>query len=68
MAQHCANISLIYRCFSAKYTGFTAQRRNGSPTQQTRGIHPMLFQCWASVEDGGPTLKRHWGNARVCWV
>ena len=19
----------------------------------------MLFQCWASVEDGGPTLKQH---------
>ena len=28
----------------------------------------MLFQCCASVEDGGPTLKRHWGNARVCLV
>ena len=23
----------------------------------------MLFQCWASVEDGGPTLKQHWVNA-----
>ena len=22
----------------------------------------MLFQCWASVEDGGPTLKQHWMN------
>ena len=33
------------------------------PTQQTRGIHPMLLQCWASVEDGGPTLKQHWVNA-----
>ena len=20
----------------------------------------MLFQCWAGVEDGGPTLKQHW--------
>ena len=28
-------------------------------TQQTRGIDRMLFQCWASVEDGGPTLKEH---------
>ena len=27
----------------------------------------MLFQSWASVEDGGPTLKQHWVNARVCW-
>ena len=23
----------------------------------------MLFQCWASVEDGGPTLKQYWVNA-----
>ena len=29
----------------------------------TRGIHPMLFRCWTSVEDGGPTLKQHWVNA-----
>ena len=32
-------------------------------TQLTRGIHPMLFQCWVSIEYGGPTLKRHWANA-----
>ena len=24
-----------------------------------RGIHPMLFQCWGSVKDGGPTLEQH---------
>ena len=23
----------------------------------------MLFQCWVSVEDGGPTLKQNWVNA-----
>ena len=28
--------------------------------QQTRDVDPMLFQCWASVEDDGPTLKQHW--------
>ena len=28
-----------------------------------QGIHPMLLQCWASVEDGGPTLKQHCVNA-----
>ena len=31
-------------------------------------LTPMLFQCWASVEDGGPTLKQHWcvlGRARA---
>ena len=26
------------------------------------GIHPMLFQCWTSVEDAGSTLKQHWMN------
>ena len=31
-------------------------------SQQTWGIRPMLFQCRASVEDGGPTLKQHWVN------
>ena len=30
-------------------------------TKQTRGIHPMLFQCWPT--DAGPTLKQHWVNA-----
>ena len=32
-------------------------------TQQTRGIHTMLFQCWTSVDDGGPALKKHWLDA-----
>ena len=25
----------------------------------------LLFQCWASVEDSGPTLKPHWGMLRI---
>ena len=29
--------------------------------QQTRDVHPMLFQCWPTVFDVGPTLK-HWVN------
>ena len=33
-----------------------------SLTQQTRDIHPMLFQCWANIEDGGPTLEQHGVN------
>ena len=33
------------------------------PSQQTRGIHPMLFQYWSTVFDAGPTLKQHWANA-----
>ena len=31
-------------------------------TQQTRDIHLMLFQCWHTVFDSGPTLKQHWVN------
>ena len=27
--------------------------------QQARYIETMLFQCWASIEDVGPTLKQH---------
>ena len=30
--------------------------------QQTRDIYPMLFQCWATVFDAGPTLNQHWVN------
>ena len=29
-------------------------------SQQTRGIYPMVEQCWANVVDGGPTLLKHW--------
>ena len=29
---------------------------------QTRDVHPMSFQCWARVTNGGPTLDRHWVN------
>ena len=28
-------------------------------SQQTRDIHPMLFQCWPTVFDAGPTLIQH---------
>ena len=29
----------------------------------TRGIQPILLQCWANVFDAGPTLKQYWLNA-----
>ena len=29
------------------------------PSQQSRDVYPMLFYCWASVADGGPTLTQH---------
>ena len=31
-------------------------------SRPTRDVHPVLAQCWASVEDGGPSLSRHWVN------
>ena len=27
----------------------------------------MLFQCWPTVFDVGPTLKQHWSMPRVSW-
>ena len=29
-------------------------------TQQTRAIHPILFQCWPNVFDADPPLKQYW--------
>ena len=26
----------------------------------------MLFQCWFTVFDAGPSLKQHWVNALAC--
>ena len=31
-------------------------------TQQARGVDLMLFHCWPSVADAGPTSKQHWFN------
>ena len=31
--------------------------------KQTRGIDPILVQCWATVYDDGPTLNQYWVNA-----
>ena len=36
--------------------------------QQTRHVQPMLFYCWANVEDGGPTLKQHWFNISLSYL
>ena len=30
--------------------------------KQTRAVDPMLYKCWADVEDGGPTIKQRWLN------
>ena len=31
-------------------------------TRLTRYVDLMLFLCWPSVVDDGPTLKQHWLN------
>ena len=30
--------------------------------QQTRDIEPLLWQCWSTVYDAGPTLTQQWFN------
>ena len=29
-------------------------------SQETRGLDPMLFQCWSNAVGGGPILKQYW--------
>ena len=36
-------------------------------SQQTRGLYPMLFQCWSSAVGGGSILKQHWVKSS-CWL
>ena len=33
--------------------------------QQTRGIHPTLFQCWSTVFDAGPNIETALGECLV---
>ena len=33
---------------------------SATASQQTRDVHPMSGQCWASVANSGPTLSWHW--------
>ena len=57
------SMSLLYKQADTAFWLCRTDEPDGPLSQQTRGIHPMLLQCWASVEDGGPTLKQHWVNA-----
>ena len=49
------------------YLGSGSYRGNkASPpwqVEQTRKNHPILFQCWANVENCGSILKKYWVNA-----
>ena len=44
-------------------TGMDSVTRITMQQSETRYNHPMLFQCRASVENCGSTLKQHWVNA-----
>ena len=56
MLAHLLRLRLVHMLVAKRY----ALR---AIAHQTLGIHPMLFQCWASVIDGGPTtLKQQWVN------
>ena len=45
---------------------YLSQRGGGGvhkgPIPANTIIAPMLMECWASVEDGGPIFRQHWGN------
>ena len=47
-------MSLDYKINS----GFSQRRAS----KETLDIDPMLVYSWASVEDGGLTVKQHWFN------
>ena len=49
----------LITCLFEKITPANSMYNN---VQQAYDIHPMLVECWASVADGGPTLKKDWGN------
>ena len=38
---------------------------NKQTYQQTKGIDPVLVQCWASVTDDRTPLKQHWVNTML---
>ena len=57
--------SVDYTGICRPHQGGVNLTNKGITSQQTRGIHPMLFQCYPTVFDAGPTLQQHWINT-VC--
>ena len=56
------NITLIYIGLKTLFRNTHIKPMTRRPSQQTRDVQPMLFECWANVVDGGPTFKQHWLN------
>ena len=57
---------LFYRLHRSKHwislqihSAYTIDLSVITDSHQTRDIDPMLYKCWASVVDGGPTLIQH---------
>ena len=44
-----------------------AQCDKGRTRHEPTHFHPVLFQCWASVADGGQTLLQHCGKQVRGW-
>ena len=62
-SQHCTNvIQMFYVCWAGLYR-YSTDNTSGSTSQQTRGIEPLLVQCWSTFYDAGPTLNQQWLNA-----
>ena len=56
------NHVMIKCCVGWVVSGHVIAACSRPPTtcRKTRDIEPVLGYCWASVEDGGPTLNQHW--------
>ena len=52
--QHYFTIGPMYRAI--RVVAFRGIKRS----EQTRDYQSILFQCWASVVNTGPTLSRYW--------
>ena len=59
VARQVSAVIQIHRWFGSAVFKISPHRHTAC-SQQTRGIHPILFPCWPTVFDAGPTLKQDW--------
>ena len=58
MAQHYFIIDPMYRVI--RIMAFRVRKVTRMAVRANRGNHPILFQCWASVEYDWPALNQQW--------
>ena len=63
VAKHYSSIRPMHCVIWFLVPGWKASPAQQCISQKTCYNHPMLFQCRASVENCGSTLKQHWVNA-----